>query len=206
MTTASDVTATPARPPRAVHRLLFAGEHGATYDSMLRRVSETIKPADLLEEVWLQDVVDLSWEVERLRHSKAEFLNSSAHRGLRKVLEPLLGGKQGQDLAAQWAAHDPKARKLVASTLAAAGMSMSTVMAHTLAGALGEVERFERLTAAAELRRNAMIREIAQYRSVFAAHLQRATDAIEDAEFKVVESRPGLPAGGSARDSARDSA
>ena len=203
MATAPHVPTTPARPPLAAHQPLFAGEDAAAYNSLLARFSDLVKPADLLEEVWLQDVVDLSWEVTRLRRSKADFLNSSAHRGLRKVLDPLLGWKEGQDLTAQWAAQDPEARKVVESSLAAAGMSMNTVMAQTLAGALSEVERFERLTAAAELRRNAMLREIADYRSVFAARLQRATADIEDAEFEVVASQavaspPALPAGGSA--------
>jgi hypothetical protein len=85
----------------------------------------------------------------------------------------------------------------VASSLAAAGMTMNTAMAQTLVASINEVERIDRLTAAAELRRNAMLREIADYRSGFAAHLRRATADIEDAEFKVISSQPG-PAGGSA--------
>jgi hypothetical protein len=201
MATAPHVTTTPSRPPLA-RQPLCAGEDAAAYDTLLGRFSDFVRPADLLEEVWLQDVVDLSWEVTRLRRSKVDFLNSSASRGLRKLLDRLLGWREGQDLTAQWSAHDPEARTLVAKSLAAAGMSMNTVMAQTLAEALGEVERFDRLTAAAELRRNAMIREIAEYRSVFAAHLQRATTAIEDAEFKVVASRPRLSAAASARESA----
>jgi hypothetical protein len=68
------------------------------------------------------------------------------------------------------------------------------VMAQTLVASINEVERIDRLTAAAELRRNAMLREIADYRSGFAAQLRRATADIEDAEFKVISSRPGLPA------------
>jgi hypothetical protein len=198
MTTARNMATTPARPPLSGHRPLFAGEDAAAYDSLLGRLSDVVKPADVIEEMWLRDLVELSWEVTRLRRTKAEFVNSSAHRGLRKLLDPLLGWKQGQDLTAQWATQDPEARKLVESSLAAAGMSMNTVMAQTLAATLGEVERFERLTAAAELRRNAMLREIADYRSVFAARLQRATADIEDAEFEVVASPPALPAGGSA--------
>jgi hypothetical protein len=43
-----------------------------------------------------------------------------------------------------------------------------------------------------------MLREIADYRSGFAAQLRRATAEVEDAEFKVISSRPGLPAGASA--------
>ena len=203
MATARDVTTSSARPPLAGHRPLFAGEDATAYDSLLGRVSDVVKPADVLEEIWLQDVVELSWEVARLRRMKAEFLNSSAHRGLRKLLDGLLGWKESQDLTARWAGRDPDAVKLVASSLAAAGMTMGTVMAQTLAASINEVERIDRLTAAAELRRNAVLREIADYRAVFAAHLRRATSDIEDAEFQVVasqavSSRPALPPQGQA--------
>ncbi|MBX9829785.1 MAG: hypothetical protein K2Y27_32930 [Xanthobacteraceae bacterium] len=198
MATARDVTTASTRQPLPGHRPLFAGEDAAAYDSLLGRVSDVVKPADVLEEIWLQDVVELSWEVARLRRMKAEFLNSSAHRGLRKLLDGLLGWKESQDLTAQWAGKDPAAVKLVASSLAAAGMTMDTVMAQTLAASINEVERIDRLTAAAELRRNAVLREIADYRAVFAAHLRRATAEIEDAEFKVISSRPPLPPQGAA--------
>jgi hypothetical protein len=43
-----------------------------------------------------------------------------------------------------------------------------------------------------------MLRGIADYRSGFAAQLRRATADIEDAEFKVIPSRPELPAKASA--------
>jgi hypothetical protein len=192
MTTARNIATTPAHQPLAGHRPLFAGEDAAAYDTLLGRVSDVVKPADVLEEIWLQDVVDLSWEVAKLRRMKAEFLNSSAHRGLRKLLDGLLGWKESQDLTAQWTGREPDAIRLVETSLAAAGMTMDTVMAQTLAVSINEVERFDRLTAAAELRRNAMLHEIANYRSVFAAHLRRATSEIEDAEFKVISSPPAL--------------
>ena len=145
MATARNVTTSPARR-------LFAGEDAAAYDSLLRRVSDVVKPADVLEEIWLQDVVDLSWEVARLRRTKAEFLNSSAHRGLRKLLDGLPGWKKSQDLTAQWAGKNPDATRLVASSLAAAGMTLNTVMAQTMVASINEAERLDRLTAAAELR------------------------------------------------------
>jgi hypothetical protein len=198
MATAPAVTTHSSRRLLSGHRPLFAGEDAAAYDSLLGRVSDVVKPADVLEEIWLQDVVELSWEVARLRRMKAEFLNSSAHRGLRKLLDGLLGWKESQDLTAQWAGKDPDAIRLVERSLAAAGMSMSTVMAQTLAASINEVELIDRLTAAAELRRNAMLHEIADYRSMFAAHLRRATTDIEDAEFKVVSSRPARPPQGQA--------
>ncbi|MBX9843185.1 MAG: hypothetical protein K2Z80_15390 [Xanthobacteraceae bacterium] len=198
MAIARNMETSPQRQPRSGSRPLLAGEDAAARDALLGRVSDVVTPADVLEEIWLQDVVDLSWEVARLRRLKADFLNSSAHRGLRKRLDGLLGRKEGRDLTAQWAARNPDAVELVASSLAAAGMTMDTVVAQTLVAAIKDVEQIDRLTAAAELRRNRVLREIADYRSAFAAHLRGATPGIEDAAFKVISSRPGLPAEGSA--------
>ena len=74
-------TSSPHKPLAGNRPPLFAGEDTAAYDALLSRVSGVVKPADVIEEIWLQDVVELSWEVARLRRMKAEFLNSSAHRG-----------------------------------------------------------------------------------------------------------------------------
>jgi hypothetical protein len=38
---------------------LFEGEDTAAYDELLVRISETVKPADIVEEIWVRDIVDL---------------------------------------------------------------------------------------------------------------------------------------------------
>jgi hypothetical protein len=52
---------------------------------------------------------------------------------------------------------------------------------------LGYLERIDRLTAIAESRRNASLREIERHRAVLGETLQRSVQDIEDAEFKVIE-------------------
>ena len=52
---------------------------------------------------------------------------------------------------------------------------------------IGEIERIDRMTATAEARRNAALREIAHHRAHFAASLRDAAQhAVEDVEFEVV--------------------
>ena len=41
---------------------LLDGEDPAAYDELLARVSGGVKPSDILEEIWVRDVVDLVWE------------------------------------------------------------------------------------------------------------------------------------------------
>jgi hypothetical protein len=57
---------------------------------LLARVTETLKPADVLEHIWLRDIVDLSWEVFRLRRLKVELMSAAAWEGVAKVFEPFV--------------------------------------------------------------------------------------------------------------------
>ena len=50
---------------------LLEGEDAAAYDELLGRISGAVKPSDIFEEIWVQDIVDLVWEVVRLRRLSA---------------------------------------------------------------------------------------------------------------------------------------
>ena len=41
---------------------LIEGEDAAAYDELLTGISSTVKPADILEDIWVRDIVDLVWE------------------------------------------------------------------------------------------------------------------------------------------------
>src|SRR5262249_7648568 len=90
----------PAGPPP-----LIEGESAAEYEALLARVANALQPADVLEEIWIRDVVDLCWEVFRLRRLKAALMTSAAHEGMEQLLTPLFPSiGQGRSLARKWAA------------------------------------------------------------------------------------------------------
>ncbi len=153
---------------------------------MRDQISATVGPLDFLEEIWVNDVIDLVWEAQRLRRLKAALLQARMHRSVEKVLTPLLGDfgySEAKDLAQGWAAREKKAIKDVALHLEQAGLTMETVKAETLASNLDDFERIDRLIASAEARRDACLREIDRHRSGLGAALRRAADEVEDAEF-----------------------
>ena len=41
---------------------LIPGEKQVIYNELLVRISGTLRPADILEEIWIRDVVDLVWD------------------------------------------------------------------------------------------------------------------------------------------------
>jgi hypothetical protein len=59
---------------------VFDGEDSAGYDDLLARVSGAIKPADIIEEIWIRDIVALTWEALRLRRARAALLAAKTLR------------------------------------------------------------------------------------------------------------------------------
>jgi len=172
----------PQQQPALGRRPVIRGEEVSDYDTVLTRLSGAVKPADFVEEVWLRDVADLVWDAVRLRRMKAALLNSSAHQGMKELLLNL--GIEGSDsLSKCWAAGDAEEVQEAEALLAGAGLTMDAVMAHTLRARLTDIERFDRLIAAAETRRDATLRNIAAYRVEFAQTVRRAAQNVEDAEY-----------------------
>ncbi len=169
---------------------LIPGESASGYDTLLARVSATVKPADIFEELWTREVVDHVWEALRFRRLKTSVMTACAGEGMWEVLRSL-DAHDGYGLAKRWFARDLQAVATVDALLGSAGLGIDHVMAQTLRLRIVEIERIDRLVAAAEARRNAALREIERHRAGFAAALQRAArdaEAVEDAEFEVVAS------------------
>ena len=156
---------------------LIAGERPAGYDELLARVCETLQPSDVLEHIWVRDIVDLVWEVYRLRRLKADLMSAAAHEGMAQLLKPLLRSVEPVGLARAWAARRENRVSMVEATLAAAGLTMDHVAAATLAIRISDFERIERMTASAEGRRNSALHELDLHRASFALRLRRAARA-----------------------------
>jgi hypothetical protein len=188
----------PAAAPAAMALLapppLIEGENAASYDDLLARISGTLQPADILEEIWVRDVVDLVWDAFRLRRLKAHLLKAAAHEGMADIIGPLLDWNLTGQTSRRWAIGDEEAVKTVETTLAAAGLSMDAVMACTLARKIYEIERIDRMTMAAEARRNAVLREIERHRASFARTLRRTVEDVEEADVKMIAAPDAAPA------------
>ena len=73
---------------------IFEGEDAAAYDELFGRVCAAIKPVDVIDEMFMADVVALEWEVLRWRRLKLSLIRA---RGL-KALEGFLREKLEYDL------------------------------------------------------------------------------------------------------------
>src|SRR5882724_10029447 len=118
---------------------LIAGEDTAAYDDLMARLSGTLKPSDVLEEIWVRDVVDLVWEVFRLRRLKAHLMRAGAYEGMAQVLKPLIKWGTNIEVAQLWSARDEAAVATADNALAAAGLTIDAVMARTLSARIGDI-------------------------------------------------------------------
>ncbi len=160
-------------------------------------MSGAIKPFDIIEEIWIRDIVSLTWEALRLRRARAALLASNRYTGVKRVLWPMCG-LDAHDLSQQWARREAEAVAAVDRHLATAGLTMDAVMAQTMAMEIELMERMERMIVSTEIRRNATLREIERRRSGLAARLREATrdaDNVQEAEFQVIDAPPTAAAG-----------
>jgi hypothetical protein len=72
---------------------LLEGEEAAAYHELCARIRVAVKPVDIIDEIFIDDVVSLEWEVLRWRRLKSSLIRA---RGL-KALERFLCGKLDGD-------------------------------------------------------------------------------------------------------------
>jgi hypothetical protein len=161
---------------------LIAGEDAAAYDDLLTRISAALKPSDILEDLWVRDIVDMVWEAFRLRRLKAQLLTASAHEGMHSILRRFLDWQLSEQVAQMWALREKSAVAKAEAVLASAGLTAESVIAQTLALKIDVIERVDRMMVNAEYRRNSVLREIDRHRASFARTARRVVEDVEDAE------------------------
>src|SRR5215210_908638 len=73
----------PARlAPFLLKPALLPGERQAEYLALVQAISAAFEPSDAVEWLWLKDVVDYTWQAQRLRRLKADLVQ----RGVDAVL------------------------------------------------------------------------------------------------------------------------
>jgi hypothetical protein len=238
---------------------LLQGEDEAACHDFLGRVYAAVKPVGILDEMHINDLAYLQWEVLRWRRLKSSLMQMRGLKTLEKFLrkhldfyhyrqyferdlsnilqqdlacqalddarrlahrcthnnDPNADGKVNQilrhtnltrndiddrararkadRLAQGYLRRKPGAIRLVDKLLARAGLSIDTIMAEALADELDNIERIDRLTAIAETRRNAALREIDRRRAALGERLRRHVQEVEAEVIdagEVIKKRP----------------
>jgi hypothetical protein len=133
---------------------LLPGEDAATYDELLARICEVVRPVDVIEEMFINDVLALEWEVLRWRGLKAGLLQACGLKALEdflaekledyyylydqhfaddlaKILKDNLPEDQAEDvqtLARKCARNEPEADEKVDELLASINQDMDDIL------------------------------------------------------------------------------
>jgi hypothetical protein len=188
---------------------ILRGEDSEAYGVLFARISMDVKATDIIEEIWIKDVADLTWEILRYRRIKENWLATLKSDALEKELEHILDKKEEEiawsrlsesecaeldtevhdnppvslpsekKLVKKWASGDLNAKKRINKLLSWDNETLDTVEARAFVDELANIEGLQRLIATLEARRDAALREIDRHRAVFAQLLRTKLQDIE---------------------------
>lgn len=84
---------------------IVEGENAKDYYDLFERVFSAVRPTDSIEEIWVNDIANVAWDLLRLRRNHAEFLtaqvsadadNNASSLALTKLIEGMEGMDEGE--------------------------------------------------------------------------------------------------------------
>jgi ribosomal protein L12E/L44/L45/RPP1/RPP2 len=168
---------------------LLPSESVADYEGLRARLRAKIVPRDVVEEMLLRDILDLQWEVLRMRRLKSRILSSGRPTGLQSLLDRRVVCYELSKLVDGLGRGEKETIKQIEKVLKQFGLSVDDIDAHTLLKTLDPLDRIDRTISHAESRRNNAVREIEKSRDATARRMRMALSE-EDASpssFEVQE-------------------
>ena len=162
-------------------RLLMT-ESREEFDQVRNNLEREIQPRGIIEQMYVQDMAYIDWEIRRLRRCKDTTISVAFRAGLERVLKRLLwrpgetqfsSNKEIEDLALRWFT-DPKAKKEVSELLGKFQLDESAIEAEAIRESSHFLERLDKMLRSLEARRDRALALGIEYR-VNLAHQLRET-------------------------------
>ena len=189
-----------AKPRKALRRSsifgpapILPGEDPAAYQKLLAQAASSLKPADIIEEIFLHDVVDLTWDIIRLRRDRENLIAAVRASAIEQHLHGLISATEIHALIKRWRAGKPSAIRRIDKILTAANRNLAAALAFALSNEIDRIERLDRLIAIAEARRNAALHELDLHRASAAQQLRAEIRQFGTILLENVESGPIAP-------------
>jgi hypothetical protein len=160
-------------------------ERREDYENLFATLAIAVKPADAIEWMYFADVVNLTWEIRRMRRIKTGMINSKLEERrtdrLRTAayLEELSEDEELAEAEEEEEEEEEEEGEAESEDPAALLAEAYCYSSHTF----GYIDAIERLTASAEMRRNSALRELAWHSEARARKLDKASREIIDGEF-----------------------
>ena len=159
---------------------LAKGETLEQYKELEESLMARLKPHDAQEYIWVKDVVDLQWELLRMRQIKIKYLNARTWQGLKIFLQERdVDTLEAQKLSKLWMENNPRALTLVKKMFTDWAADESDILASTYMRFIENMERIDRMIIGLEARRNAALREIERHREIKRKYIHDIIDIEE---------------------------
>jgi hypothetical protein len=161
---------------------LLSTEDPTLYRDMLDRFAQSVAPRNIIEWLWVKDIVDLSWEIARLRRYRAQQIESereSKNAGIEYVREHA----DDPDVYSEYdlTPAEIEERRNAPRLDTEADSAALLILEH-----LDTYETIDKLLMSAELRRDRILRELDFRRERIAPLLRRTSDELIDASADAV--------------------
>ena len=158
---------------------IMEGEDPAAYAGLLAEVRRQAAPKDIIEEIYVRDIVDLTWELLRARKIKVALL----HKGqVRAVQQFLSSGNRVQfdyEDKKNISAALAKGLSHAVSMLNKSGITVQEINAHAFSLEREALQLIDQNMVQVEARRNFTIREIEKRRSSLAERMASSLNEVE---------------------------
>ena len=165
---------------------LLEGEDQAGYAGLLEEVRRQVAPKDVIERIYIRDVVDLTWELMRSRRIKVALL----HKGQIRAVQQLLSSENWPGLHSDAKSSVRTAIKTSfadgVKVFARYGVTLQDINGHAFAAERDTLLLLDQSMLKIEARRNFALREIERRRVTLGRRLGAAINEVE-AEFKEVQ-------------------
>lgn len=160
------------------------------YCALRDTIAAGVCPRDGVEAMWVQELTDITWEGWRRKKLKPALLRAAIPYALAALYRSAGKHNDANRLAAEYVNGAPQDKRRVEAQMAAMGFEADEINAKAYEITMNELYQLERLDAATDARRIAILREIDRHRAWAAAAVRNATLSVEQNPPPV---RGGLP-------------
>jgi hypothetical protein len=167
--------------------LLLITESADEFAALREALRQEIKPKGIIEQIYLNDLASIVWEIQRLRRCKTGIINNAFRTALQKLLCQLLTDsnylsrcaveERADALARDWFSSQ-RGKKEVLEILHQFHLDESAIEAEAIRISSANLELLDRMLTSLRSRFDKALRCVAEYRHSFAKQLQQSSDRI----------------------------
>jgi hypothetical protein len=165
--------------------VVLMSESAEEYLALHKKLIDEINPQGLIEAVYVEEIADLVWDIQRLRKFKITIIILATRRSLVNILMELLTHQakiKVDNLAKNWFAEDEDeaaaAKEEVRKILQRFNLDESVIEAEAIKLVADQLDWLDKNLAAASSRLEKSLRFLKSYRADFANDLRRHSNRL----------------------------